>query len=56
MLMRRDTAHALMAAGAVLLLIWFVAVLLHFLVRLALYAGLVLVIIGAVIYLAQSRR
>ena len=54
--MRRDTGYNLILAGAVLLLAWFLAVVLHFLVLFAFYAGLVLVIIGAALHLARPRR
>jgi hypothetical protein len=54
--MQRETARNIIVAGAVLLLAWLVAVVLRFLVGIAFFAGLALVIIGAFLYLASPRR
>ncbi len=51
--MQRQRARNVMLAGAVLLLIWLAAAVLHFLVGIALLAGVVLVIIGVVMYLVS---
>lgn len=54
--MQRETARNIMVAGGVLLLAWFVAIALRFLVGVAFFIGLVLVIIGAFLYLVSPRR
>jgi hypothetical protein len=54
--MQRETARNIIVAGAVLLLAWLVAVVLRFLVEIAFFAGLALVIIGTLLYLVNPRR
>ncbi len=53
--MQRETARNIMLAGAILLLMWFFVGVLRFFIGIAFFLGLVLVIIGAVMYLVSPR-